>query len=115
MLLVDPVRRAILARRGRRHAEGDGFGDAVFSVALQVLAGLVLIGLHIGVFALVQEAERRSAASLLRFGVAPWEPLRLARLAGLVLVQAAALLGRRARLPAGPGALARAAAARRAG
>ena len=90
MLLVDPVRRAILARRGRRHAEGDGFGDAVFSVALQVLAGLVLIGLHIGVFALVQEAERRSAASLLRFGVAPWEPLRLARLAGLVLVQAAA-------------------------
>ena len=59
-------------------------------MALQVLAGLVLIGLHVGVFALVQEAERRSAASLLRFGVAPWEPLRLARLAGLVLVQAAA-------------------------
>ena len=29
MLLVDPVRRAILARRGRRHAEGDGFGDVV--------------------------------------------------------------------------------------
>ena len=90
MLLVDPVRRAILARRGRRHAEGDGFGDAVFSVTLQVLAGLVLIGLHILVFVLVQEAERRSAASLLRFGVAPWESLRLARLAGLVLVQAAA-------------------------
>ncbi len=90
MLLVDPVRRAILARRGRRHAESHGFGDAVFSVALQVLAGLVLIGLHIGLFALVQEAERRSAASLLRFGVAPWESLRLARLAGLVLVQAAA-------------------------
>ncbi len=59
-------------------------------MALQVLAGLVLIALHVGVFALVQEAERRSAASLLRFGVAPWEPLRLARLAGLVLVQAAA-------------------------
>ena len=90
MLLVDPVRRAILARRGRRHAEGDGFAGVVFSVALQVLAGLVLIALHVGVFALVQEAERRSAASLLRFGVAPWEPLRLARLAGLVLVQAAA-------------------------
>ena len=55
-----------------------------------MLAGLVLIGLHVGVFALVQEAERRSTASLLRFGVAPWETLRLARLAGLVLVQAAA-------------------------
>ena len=50
----------------------------------------MLVGLHVGVFALVQEAERRSAASLLRFGVAPWESLRLARLAGLVLVQAAA-------------------------
>ncbi len=90
MLLVDPVRRAILARRGRRPTGGHGFGDFVFGMALQVLAGLVLIGLHVVVFALVQEAERRSAASLLRFGVAPWETLRLARLAGLVLVQAAA-------------------------
>ncbi|HWJ56988.1 MAG TPA: HAMP domain-containing sensor histidine kinase, partial [Vicinamibacterales bacterium] len=90
MLLVDPVRRAILARRGRRHAHADGFTGAVVSVALQALAGLVLIGLHVAVLALVQEAEQRSAASLLRFGVAPWEPLRLARLAGLVLVQAAA-------------------------
>ena len=90
MLLVDPARRAILARRGRHYADDRGFGDVVFSVALQVLAGLVLIGLHVAVLALVREAEQRSAASLLRFGVAPWEPLRLARLAGLVLVQAAA-------------------------
>ena len=90
MLLVDPARRAILARRGRHYDETRGFGDVVFGVALQVLAGLVLVGLHVALFALVQEAERRSAASLLRFGVAPWEPLRLARLAGLVLVQAAA-------------------------
>ncbi len=90
MLLVDPARRAILARRGRHYADDRGFGDVVFGVALQVLAGLVLIGLHVAVLALVREAEQRSAASLLRFGVAPWEPLRLARLAGLVLVQAAA-------------------------
>ena len=90
MLLVDPVAARHPGARGRRHAAADGFGDVVFGVALQVLAGLVLIGLHVGVFALVQEAERRSAASLLRFGVAPWETLRLARLAGLVLVQAAA-------------------------
>jgi signal transduction histidine kinase len=90
MLLVDPVRRAILARRGHWRGEDRGFADAVFGVAMQVLAGLVLIGLHVAVFALVQEAERRSTASLLRFGVAPWETLRLARLAGLVLIQAAA-------------------------
>ena len=90
MLLVDPARRAILARRGQWHAAGRGFGAAVLGVALQVLAGLVLLGLHVAVFALVQEAERRSTASLLRFSVAPWEALRLARLAGLVLIQAAA-------------------------
>jgi signal transduction histidine kinase len=90
MLLVDPVRRAILARRGDRHGRGQGFGGVLFGVALQVLAGLVLVGLHVAVFALVQEAERRSTASLLRFSVAPWETLRLARLAGLVLIQAAA-------------------------
>ncbi|MEO5823898.1 MAG: ATP-binding protein [Vicinamibacteraceae bacterium] len=90
MLLVDPVRRAILARRGRRHDHDGSFGDIVFGVALQLLAGLVLIAFHLGVFALVQEAERRSTASLLRFSVAPWETLRLARLAGLVLIQAAA-------------------------
>ncbi len=89
MLLVDPVRRNILARRGRRQQD-HGFGDLVFGVALQVLAGLALLALHVGVFAVVQEAERRSAASLLHFSVAPWESLRLARLAGLVLVQAAA-------------------------
>ncbi len=90
MLLVDPVRRAILARRGQRHGAAVGAGDVVFGVALQVLAGLVLVGLHVAVFTLVQEAEQRSTASLLRFSVAPWETLRLARLAGLVLIQAAA-------------------------
>jgi signal transduction histidine kinase len=89
LLLVDPVRRSILARRGR-HVDDHAFGDLVFGLALQVLAGLVVLALHVGVFALVQEAERRSTASLLRFSVAPWETLRLARLAGLVLVQAAA-------------------------
>src|SRR4051812_5585515 len=59
MLLVDPVRRAILARRGRRYAAGEGFAGAVVSVALQAIAGLVLIGLHVAVLALVQEAEQR--------------------------------------------------------
>jgi signal transduction histidine kinase len=90
MLLVDPVRRSILARRGRHVADDSGFGDIVFGVSLQILAGVALIALHVAVFALVQEAERRSSASLLRFSVAPWETLRLARLAGLVLMQAAA-------------------------
>ena len=112
LLLVDPARRSILGRRGRRHSEGHGFGDIVFAIALQILAGLVLIVLHIGVFLLVQEAERRSTAGLLRFSVAPWETLRLARLAGLVLVQSAAgwagvltcrLALARWRGPAGPG------------
>src|SRR5699024_9991392 len=81
--------RSILARRGRG-LEDRGFGDLVFGIALQLLAGQVLIGLHVAITGLVQEAERRSTASLLRFGVAPWETLRLARLAGLVLAQAAA-------------------------
>ena len=89
LLLVDPARRSILAGRGR-HAGDRGFGDLVFGLAIQILAGLVVVALHVGVFVLVQEGERRSTASLLRFSVAPWETLRLARLAGLVLVQAAA-------------------------
>ena len=100
--------RAILARRGPRHADDHGFGDVVFGVALQVLAGLVADRRCTSASSpSCRRPSARSAASLLRFSVAPWETLRLARLAGLVLVQAAACWAGRARLPAGAGSLAR--------
>jgi signal transduction histidine kinase len=92
LLLVDPARRAILARRGRRRSVHEGAGR-LFAFALHVLAGLAVVVLEVAVFAVVQDAERQSAASLVRFSLAPWDGPRLARLAGLILLQTAAFWG----------------------
>ena len=87
VLLVDPARRAILTRRGQRPAaEG---GAIIVALAVQVAAGLAVAGLQLAVVVIVQQAEQHSAASLVRFALTPWDAARLARLAGLVLLQAA--------------------------
>ena len=86
VLLVDPVRRTILATRRRPGAHGAALVPALL---VQLAAGLAAAGLQLALVVVVQQAEHHSAASLVRFALTPWDASRLARLAGLILLAAA--------------------------
>jgi signal transduction histidine kinase len=91
LVLVGPVRASILAWRGRRRSFPGEAGESAQAVAAQLIAGVGLVALQVGVLAIVKDTAENTSVDLLRLTVLPWEPARLALLVGIVLLQAVAL------------------------
>jgi signal transduction histidine kinase len=91
LVLIGPARASILAWRGRRRPFPDGALASASALAVQLLAGVAIVALQVGVLAVVSDTAENTSVDLLRLTVMPWEPPRLALLVGLVLLQSAAL------------------------
>jgi signal transduction histidine kinase len=90
VVLVAPIRAAILSVRGRRATFPGGFSASIAPWLVQLAAGAAVWGLELGVLALVRDTTENASADLLRLAVLPWNPPRLALLVSLILWQAAA-------------------------
>jgi len=84
------VLRYRVARRAARRAPMAGPGATIRFGAHQVLAGAAAGILTVGGSEVLAAAARTSAIDLLRLSLPPWDPGRLATLAALLVLQAAA-------------------------
>jgi signal transduction histidine kinase len=91
LVLVDPLRAFVNARRGRRRPFPSMAGETVRALASQLVAGVAVLALEVGVLACVDDTAQNASINLLRLTILPWETPRLALLVGLMLLQASAL------------------------
>ncbi len=91
VVLVDPVRRYACAMRGARQSISRSAATLVIALGVQLLAGLVLLGLELGVLLIVGDTVENTNIHLLRLTLFPWNSGRLALLLALLLLQACAL------------------------
>jgi signal transduction histidine kinase len=90
LVLVDPVRRYTLQRRGTRRRM-DSAGTLLYALGLHLLAGVVLLALELIVLLIVGDTVENANVHLLRLTLFPWNSGRFALLLALLLLQASVL------------------------
>jgi len=91
LVLVDPVRRYTCQRRGSRRPITASAGLLMSALSAQLLAGVVLLALELGVLLVIGDTVENANVPLLRLTLFPWNTGRLALLLALLLLQASAL------------------------
>jgi len=88
LLMVDPVRRLTASMRSRRTWAGASMLTLARCVAIQLAAGLAVLGIELGALFVIGDTVENASVDLLRLTLLPWNSARVTLLLALLLLQA---------------------------